>query len=170
MRCLTDSECTDWIKVQGMVVSPYGDSEGCPVMKAGHYHQFGIQNSAFLAERLVALASPFEQGLLWIIDDGWDITPIDALIDALRRSHGESRPSGLVTGYLYDAAEGDEMAGLFFLTIEHGMSAYLYMAGSDATFFNWEGTLIDAWTNDPNQTQEVQMIVDRWLQHNPGKS
>ena len=165
MRCLTDSECIDWIKAQSMVVSPYDDWEDHPVMKAGHYHQFGILNSAFLAERLVASASPFKEALLWIIDDGWDITPIDALINALRRSHGENRPLGLVTGYLYDAAEGDEMAGLFFLTIEHGMSAYLYISGPNATFFNWEGTLIDAWTNSPDQTQEVQMIADRWLQH-----
>ena len=59
--------------------------------------------------------------------------------------------------------------GLFFLTIEHGMSAYLYLAGPDATFFNWEGTLVDAWTNNPDQTQAVQMIADSWLKDNPNK-
>ena len=64
MRCLTDPECTAWIEAQGLFESPYGDWEGHPVMKAGHYHQFGIQNSAFLAERLVAVVSPFKQALL----------------------------------------------------------------------------------------------------------
>ena len=169
MRCLTDSECAAWIKAQGLIESPYGDWVGQPLTPGGSYHQFGIQSSAFLAERLVALASPYEQALLWIVDDGWDIAPIDALIEALRRSHGESRPRSLVTGYLYNANEGDEMAGLFFLTIEHGMSAYLYLAESDATFFNWEGTLIDAWTNKPEQTREVQAIAESWLKGNPDK-
>lgn len=170
MRCLTDAECTVWIDAQGLVESPYGDWVGQPLTPRGAYHQFGVQNSVFLAEQLVALASPFKQALLWIIDDGWEIAPIDALIDALRRSHGESRPLGLVTGYLYDASEGDAMAGLFFLTIEHGMSAYLYVAGPDATFFNWEGTLVDAWTKDQAQAEQVWVIVDRWLKDNPDKA
>ena len=75
-----------------------------------------------------------------------------------------------MTGYLYDADEGDALAGLFFLTIKHGMSAYLYMAGPSATFYNWEGTLIDAWTNSPDQTREVQIIADGWLKDKPDKT
>lgn len=152
-----------------MIVSPYGDWDGYPIVAAGHYHQFGIKNSTFLAQHLVSVAGPFEQALLWVIDGGWDIPSVDALVNAIRRSHGEDRSWGEASGYLYEPDEGDEMAGLFFLTIEQGTSAYLYIAGPNATFFNWEGTLIDAWTNAPSHTQEVRLIVDEWLRDNPGK-
>ena len=137
MRCLTDAECNTWIEQQGLIAKPYGDWKGYPAMAAGRYHQFGFEADAFLAQALVVLASPFTEALLWVVDDGWEIPPIDTLVNVIRRSHGENR----------SWAE---------------TSAYLYFADSGTIFLNWEGTLLDSWTKNPNHTQAALLAEQHW--------
>ena len=167
MRCLTNKECASWIEAHGLITAPYGDWEGYPVMAAGRYAQFGFKNSAHIAQHLVEVVSPFEECLLWFYDGGWDSPPMDALVNAIRRSHGEIRSWSDAPGYFYKFDEWQELAGLFFLTLDVGGSAYLYAAESGTVFFNWEGTLIDAWTKDANHTEKLRLLEEDWLREHP---
>ena len=162
MRCLTEEECISWITEHGLIAFPYGNWEGYPELAAGYYRQFNIKEMrSDWAQFLVEVISPFESALLWIIDGGWTSPPIDALIGAVRRSHGEWQPVEATPGHLYGPDEADELAGLFFLTVAIGGCAYLYTAESGTIFYNWEGDLVDTWAKIETHKEAIGKLQEQ---------
>lgn len=159
MRCLTKEECASWVAEHGMIAFPYGDWNQFPELAAGYYRQLNVQSlRSDWSQYLIEAITPFQSALLWIIDEGWNSPPLDALVSAVRRSHGEQKPVEATPGHLCVGDEADELAGLFFLTMAMGGCAYLYVADSRTIFYNWEGDLVDTWTKNERHRQSIEEL------------
>jgi hypothetical protein len=82
-----------------------------------------------------------------------------ALIDALRRAHGEHRWLIDAPGHLFATTEQAEAIGHTYLSLIFSWSAYLYLESGAATLNFWEGDLIDFWSPDESLTQTVFELV-----------
>jgi hypothetical protein len=160
MKCLTNAECSDWLRNQRMVEEPYGE----PLPVGSHYKQFAPPTSArhlaAFSRHLFDWLGNYDTALLHITD--WGLYKPDemAVIQAIRRSHGEHRMLIDAPGHLFEAKERDELIGMFYLTVMFGWSAYLYFPAAKATIFNWEGDLIDLWSADAEHFSKFSSIID----------
>jgi hypothetical protein len=103
--------------------------------------------------------SPFSRALVVFTD--WPLYQPDemALIDSLRRGHGEQRRLIDAPGHCFGLAEEAECIGHCYLAVTFGWSAYLYISSGAATVHFWEGDLVDFWSLDESLTQKVLSIV-----------
>jgi hypothetical protein len=162
MQCFTSNECSEWLRQRAIVEAPYSANK--PVH--GHYFQFApptkpSQITAF-TRGLVGELGEFTGALLVFTD--WALYRPDemALIDSLRRAHGERRWLIDAPGHLFASTEQAEAIGHSYLPLVFNWSAYLYLASGFATLYFWEGDLIDFWSPDEKLTQTVLQLVQRF--------
>lgn len=109
MRTLSNDECETW----------------CEESRADRIGEFHVLVStprdshvqAQFARFLIDWIGPFDEALLWHTD--WPFYRPDemALIDGLRRSHGETRRLIEAPGHLFTQEERPELVGWVFLTL-----------------------------------------------------
>ena len=158
MKCLTRSECSEWLKRNNLVESPY---QKC---RENLYVQFEAPGkprrlTAF-ARRLMAILGPFSGAL--ILFEDWSPCESDAmaLIDAIRRGYDERRFLIDAPGHLFESTEADQVIGLCYLTLLFGWTAYLYLPQPvSATVLFWEGDLMDVWVQDGDMRDGVREMV-----------
>jgi hypothetical protein len=85
-----------------------------------------------------------------------------ALIDSLRRGHGEHRPLIDAPGHLFTPAEQAEAIGHSYLAVTFRWSAYFHLAPGAATVFFLEGDLIDFWSADEKLKQTVRGVIQTY--------
>ena len=149
MKCLTASECSEWLRSQKMIEAPYGKSS-----PAGCFYERFVPpaNVRLFAQNIFYWFGNFDAALLQMTD--WDTRQPDeiademALITAIRRSHGESRWLIKAPGHLFEFKERDELVGMFYLIIMFQWSCYIYLPSRKTTILNWEGALGDLWSFD----------------------
>ena len=164
MKCLTPTECSEWLRENRIIESPYSRSREEP--KGAHYLQFEppVKPSHLTAftRQLVGVSGEFPGALVVFTD--WSLYRPDemALVDSLRRGHGEHRWLIDVPGHLFAPTEGAEAIGHCYLAVMFGWSAYLYLASGAATVFFWEGDLVDVWSPDERLIQAILGIVESY--------
>ena len=159
MKCLTPTECSEWLRERGIIESPYSGDE--PVK--AHCIQFeppaNPRRLTAFTRALVATSGEFPGALVVFTD--WSLYRADemALVNSLRRGHGEHRWLIDAPGHLFESPEEAEAIGHCYLAVTFGWSAYLYLASGVATVFFWEGDLVDFWSSDESLTQAVLRVV-----------
>jgi hypothetical protein len=159
MKFLNRSECSSWLKSQQCPDSPYGR----PLLTTANYLQFAVPRNQGVASRIVQEIRTYintSQGCLFQVTDWSRLedelkTPILASLESTRS--GEL-PQFEAVGILFETVEVDTLIDCCLAVIECGMSAYLY-APQVATFYLWEGDLVDFWSEDA----ELHNQFTRWL-------
>ena len=165
MQCLTDSEIATWLADHD------GTSVPCRKSKSpSHSLQFACPNrpletAAFIRNFLNLLSSEI---LIQVTD--WPLyKPSEMLvIEALRNLHGESRNLIDAPGHLIPAGEKEIAIALFGHTVNFQWNARLYVPEdfatlqlcNFATLQNWEGELMDFWSNDSTFYSQVVKLVN----------
>ena len=157
MQCLTDSEIATWLADHN------GPSVPCRKSKSpSHSLQFACPNrpletAAFIRNFLKPLSSEI---LIQVTD--WPLyKPSEMLvIEALRNLHGESRNLIDAPGHLIPAGEREIAIAVFGHTVNFQWNARLYVPEDFATLQNWEGELMDFWSNDSTFYSQVVKLVN----------
>ena len=124
MRCLTDSECVEWLEAEG-----FERANRLPAADGGYEICFQIPAEArtqrMLARDLAVWLDPRGSTLLWLKD--WRIHKPDetALVAALRRGHGERRAWDAAPGHLFEVSEKDELAAWIGLAMSFCWDGFL---------------------------------------------
>ena len=162
MQCLTPNQCSEWLREHGIVESPYSRDEA---------------NDAFCLQfeppekpsRLTAFTRSLFDGFgefpgALIVFTDWALYRPDemALIDSLRRGHGEERWLIDAPGHLFDPTEQTIAIGFSYLAVIFGWSAYLYLPSGAVTILLWEGDLIDVWSSDEALPHTIREIVQTY--------
>jgi len=162
MKCLTPSQCSEWLSEHDIFESPYS----CAEANDEYYLQFEPPERP---SRLTAFTrSLFEgfgefSGALVVFTD-WALYRPDemALIDSIRRGSGEQRWLIDAPGHLFERSEQLNAIGLCYLAVIFGWSAYLYLASGAVTVFFWEGDLIDIWSSDETISHTIREVVQTY--------
>ncbi len=159
MRCLTATECGEWLQNFNITQRPYHNcvdtDDFFPL--AAHAEAWAAQE---LARQLIDLLGEYETALLYI-DDWSPYKPEQmALVDAVRRSHGELRWLIDAPGHLYELKEKDELIGMLWMTVAFGWSSYVYSSTRSNIIYNWEGDFIDIWNMDNDSLTEVKELCE----------
>jgi hypothetical protein len=166
--------CADWLQERGIVEDPYSQ----PTATDNFCFQFELPVKA---SRLTAFTRwwfhTFGEfsGALFVFTD-WALYRPDemALVDSLRRGHGERRALIDAPGHLFSSAEQAEAIAHCYLSVMFGWTAYLYLPSGAATVLFWEGELVDFWsadrcliqaTRDTIQTYELRITSGDTAQH-----
>jgi hypothetical protein len=159
MKCLTLSECSEWLRERKIIESPYSHDQP----EGAHCFQFEppVKPSRLTAFSRVLLGAFGEfPGALVVFTD-WSLYHPDemALVRSLRQGHGEHRWLLDAPGHLFAPSEEAEAIGHCYLSVMFGWSAYLYFASGAATIHFWEGDLVDFWSPDQSLTQTALETV-----------
>jgi hypothetical protein len=175
MKCLTVTECSDWLSRHGIAEEPYGRKS----KSLDHCFQFEpptdaagimslvrclIGNQGKLSnewEEFGGILGKFEGGL--IIFEDWETYPPDmiCLITSIRQAHGEKRGLSDAPGHLFEGDEDADVISQCYLIIMFGWTAYLCLALKRATLLFWEGDLIDFWSADEDLLDAVKLSVQK---------
>lgn len=82
-----------------------------------------------------------------------------ALMDSMRRGHGEDRWLIESPGHLFAPSEAPEAIGHCYLALMFGWSAYLYLGSGAVTILFWEGDLVDVWSPNDALAGAVREVV-----------
>jgi hypothetical protein len=160
MHCFTPTECSKWLQEHSIFESPYGNR-----FQEMRFQIEPPRNPRSLIQFTRGLFDTFGEfpgALLQFID--WNTHNADetAMIDSLRRGHGEKRWLIDAPGHLFASHEIAEAIGHCYLTTIFDWSAYLYPASGIATVYFWEGDLIDFWSNDDLFTRKIEDLVKNY--------
>lgn len=157
MKCLTPVECSKWLQERSIIESPYGNKK-FPV-KLQFEPPRDSRTQVWFTRKLLNISGGFSGALLHFID--WKRTPDDemALLGTLRHSHNEQRSLIDAPGHLFGSTEVGEVMGICQQAETFDWSVYLYLASGAATFFFWEGDLIDFWSKESEAIKEVRELV-----------
>lgn len=159
MRCLDQSEITQWLTERQVTPEPYGRSD-LPT----HYRQFELPsrplaNAAFV-RRFLAMSN---DEILVHITDWSTYEPAEmAVVDSLRKASGESRHLIDAPGHLFPADESELAIALFGHAGNFEWNAYLYRPNDFATLYNWEGELYDFWSADAKTHAALTSLADEF--------
>jgi|GEM_PF-1474888 len=170
MKCLTETECSEWLKHHAIIEAPY-NCNSAPIK--ADYARFVSPKTT---TRLIAFTrhffdwvGDFEFGLLQMTD--WSLHEPDemAIVNSIRRSHGETRWLIKAPGHLFDQKGRDELISMFYLSIMFGWTTYLYFLPNKVTVLNWEGDIIDLWAFDSKHFAEFSQIKETFQLQDPAK-
>ncbi|RYD77911.1 MAG: hypothetical protein EOP84_14940 [Verrucomicrobiaceae bacterium] len=161
MKCLTLSQQSEILRTWGMCERPYG-KEGGPL----YYRQFYTPTrfrtlQSFVAVYLEQFAKE-ESCLLDVEEWAWYEPYEMELIAAARISEGEERPLFEASGHLFSPEESDLATALISLTTAYGWSSYLYVQNSGVILYNWEGDIMDFWSDTKDSLSTMDELITRY--------
>lgn len=159
MKCLAANECSEWLRVRSIIESPY-KLDPPPETHCFQFEPPMTPNRLTAFTRALFGTLGDFSGALVVFTD-WALYQPDemALMDSLRRGHGERRRMLDAPGHLFGPHEEAETIGYCYLTVTFCWSAYLYLASGNATLHFWEGDLIDFWSPEKRVTETVREVV-----------
>ena len=164
MKCFTENECSEWLRERAIVEKPYSRNKS--EENRDYYFQFEppvkTRHLVAFTQNLFLAFGEFP-GALLVFND-WNTYPPNAMavIDSLRRGHGDLRPLIEAPGHWFAASEQAEAIGHSYLAVTFGWSAYLYLATGKATVLFWEGDLVDFWSADRTLVESVGTLIQNY--------
>jgi hypothetical protein len=162
MKCLTPEECSDWLRERGIVEDPYSRDTSADDFCFQFEPPIKPSRLTAFTRGLFDTFGEFAGALVVFTD--WALYRPDemALVDSLRRGHGERRALIDAPGHFFSASEQDETIAHCYLAVMFGWTAYLYLPSGAATVLFWEGDLIDFWCGDEHLIQAVRATVQTY--------
>ena len=158
MHCVSGSQVSDWLSERSIPMDPYHGS-----VAPRYYLQFyaparHAQLDA-LARHYYGRIIPNSDSLVHMTD--WSAYQESEMIamKGIRFERGEERPVIEAPGHILPPAENETGIALFGLSAAFGWSAYLYSPMDHSIFFNWEGEILDFWTESKSALAEMKLIL-----------
>lgn len=168
MKCLTANEQSELLASWSVPEDPY---RGASV--PAHYSQFyppeKFRPLQYFTLAYLELFGAGRSGLVAFTD--WALyKPHEMeLIDQTRRAEGETRPLIEASGHLFGPEEKNKMVAAFSLGVGYGWSAYLYLPNHKTTLYNWEGDIMDFWTDSTENLQQMGNLLSTYKLKLTGK-
>src|SRR6185312_1757777 len=145
MRCLNNDEQKSWLSRHSIPESTYEGGGTQEFYIQFHTPEKFRQLQFFLNGYFYHFLG--DSSALVAITDWWSYQPFEMnLVEKLRLIHGEKRPLIEASGHLFEAKEKDDIIALFSLATAFGWKSYLYLPNQKTTLYNWEGDMMDFWT------------------------
>ncbi|WP_018970408.1 hypothetical protein [Rubritalea marina] len=161
MRCVTESEITEWLRERSIPKDPYhGDAA------PRHYLQFyapsTYQQQDALARHYYERIIPDSDSLIHMTD--WSLYQQSEMIAiaGIRSSRGEDRMLIDSPGHTLMPSEKEIGISLFALSASFAWSSYVYSSLYRSTLYNWEGEIFDFWTDSAETVSEVKLILKQF--------
>jgi len=161
MTCITAKEQSDLLLTWSVPEDPYYGSSA-PLHYAQFYPPKDFRSlQYFTAAYLEAFAS--DTASLIVFTDWALYAPHEMeLIAAARLGAEETRPLIEASGQLFTSKERNLAAAYFSLAVAYGWSSYLYLPSHKTTLFNWEGDIIDFWSDSEKDFIEMRNLISTY--------
>lgn len=164
MQVLTESECVEWLKSRDMSAL-VEQGLPCDSCLTGDYEILfqaptDARSQQRLARDLIAWEGDFSSALFWLTD--WPMYEPDemAIIDGLRRGHGEQRELIRAPGHVFKSTERDELVGWVYLMMVFGWDGYLFASPFRGSAFQTSHEdFVRVACSDPQHFAEAQAFV-----------
>ena len=158
MRCLTDSEVSEWLRREEIQEDPY---------ERGSVHDYYLQFRAPTADgHMDALVRhyweriiPGSVAVVHMTDWGLYKPSEMTAVVGIRSTHGEKRALIEAAGHLIEPGEAEVGISLFALSASFEWTSYLYAPPARTTLLNWEGELFDFWTESREAYAEMRRLL-----------
>lgn len=164
MKCITNRECLEWLDDHAIDAAT---AEGWPEMVGDYDVLFDApkdsRTQGLLARDLVAWFGAFETALFWLTD--WPFYKPDemAIIDGLRRAHGEGRRLIDAPGHVFEASDREELTGWVSLMMNFGWDGYLFTLPFRGSMFQISHEdFVWVVTSTPDPFSEAQKLVRKY--------
>jgi len=146
MICLDDKEQSELLLAWEVPEDPYHRP-----LRPRYYTQFyapkDFKKQQQFTKSFLELFAPDQSFLVAFTDwSQYESHEMD-LIQAIRLSNGEKRSLIQSSGHLFSAKECAMATACFSLAIGYNWSSYLYIPKNKSTLFNWEGEIMDFWSD-----------------------
>ncbi len=162
MKCLTETEQSQLLTDWSVPKDPYRYSSSSPT----YYKQFYPPKHfgsllCFISDYLELFG--VDQPSLIAFTDWSTYRPHEmALIDQTRLAEGETRPLNEASGHLFELDERDKAIAAFSIGTDFGWSSYLYLPDRQTILYNWEGDIMDFWTNSADNADHMSRLLARY--------
>ncbi len=158
MQCLTNSEIDNWLRQGSIPKDPY-NSELSPK----HYLQFHAPKDhrridAFLREyykRIVPEADTLIDFTDWSLYQESEMIAISSI----RARYGEERRLVDASGHALQSGQKELGISLFSLSMSFAWQAYLYSTQDHSTLYNWDGEILDFWSDSLEAFAKMQTLL-----------
>ena len=161
MRCVTDSQIFDWLSERSISIDPYHGA-----VTPRYYLQFyaPARHSELdaLARHYYGRIIPDLDSLVHLTD--WSAYQESEMITmkGIRSGRGEERPIIEAPGHILPPGDSETGVALFGLSVAFGWSAYLYSSMDRSSLYNWEGEILDFWTESKLAFNEMKLILKKF--------
>jgi hypothetical protein len=156
---MTDNEVSGWLMERNLIEDPYHRTSS-----TRHYLQFRVpverRRLEEFARQYFERIIPGTTSLLHVTDWAHYTSEEMAAFTAIRSGGGEERDLIEAPGHLIAPAGLDAGVILFSLSVAFGWTAYLYSLPDRTTIYNWEGELLDFWTDSAERFSEMERMVE----------
>jgi hypothetical protein len=161
MKCISDGEISGWLLKQELPEDPYR-GEVVP----DHYLQFSVPKSFLALENFVRQfynrIIPEAETLIHLTDWGLYQESQMVAMAGIRAGAGEYRALREAPGHVLPASSGEAGVALFSLATSFAWSCYLYCPLERTILYNWEGELLDFWTDSNLKHEELKTILKQF--------
>jgi hypothetical protein len=161
MKFLRRPECSAWLDGQNWPDSPYGK----PHPATTSYLQFAVPKrhgaTLQIVDAIRACLQATQDCLFQVTDWSRFVPDLEnPVLNSLEATCSGQLPQFDAVGVLFVAGETNVMLECCKVVLDCGMSAYLYVPHV-ATFYLWEGDLIDFWSDDVRQIETIEAWLTR---------
>lgn len=158
MKCVSDREVSGWLLDHGLPEDPYR-GEAAP----DHYLQFSVPKSFLALEAFVrqfySRLIPEAESLIHLTDWGLYQESQMVAVAGIRAGAGEHRALRESPGHVLPSSSGEVGVALFSLATAFAWSSYLYCPSNRTILYNWEGELLDFWTDSDLKNEEMRTLL-----------
>ena len=158
MRCVTDSEITNWLHERSIPKDPYlGDT--APQHHLQFYAPSTYRQLDALARHYYERIIPDSDSLIHETDwSSYQQSEMIAIL-GLRSSRGDDRMLIDAPGHILTPSDKEIGISLFALSASFAWSSYLYSSRHHSTLHNWEGDIFDFWTDNVSSFSEMKLML-----------
>lgn len=161
MRCITDSEITDWLRERSIPKDPYrGDAT--PRFYLQFYAPTNHRRIDAFVRHYFERVLPAADSLIHLTDRGLYQQSEMIAISGIRASRGEHRMLIDSPGHFLTSSEREIGVSLFSLSASFAWSSYIYSQHHRSTLYNWEGEIFDFWTDREEVVSEIKLILEQF--------
>lgn len=151
-----------WLATQNLPAKPYEHGGGKFEFYIQFYAPTRFRATECFTEGLLSVAAEKGELLLSVTDM---VTPYDyeeQLFDRIRFCGAASAPAADSYAHLFAADEIRDSIPMFSLTVGWQWSTYLHMPHTRTVVLNWEGTIFDLWTDDPQVFSDMPQMLQNF--------
>jgi hypothetical protein len=161
MKCLTANEQSGLLASWAVPEDPYHGATA-PACYSQFYPPEKFRPLQYFILAYMELLGTDQPGLVAFTD--WALyQPHEMeLIDQTRRAEGETRPLIEAPGHLFGPEEKNKIVAAFSLGVGYGWSAYLYLPRHKTILYNWEGEIMDFWTDSAENLRQMEDLLSTY--------
>lgn len=161
MQCLTEPEASAWLRQRTIPEDPYHRDERPPFYLQFHAPSPHRHTDAWVRQYWKRII-PGADAMVYMTDWGLYEQSEMIAVMGIRNSQGESRPLIEAPAHAVTAEACETGIGLFSLAVSFEWSSYLYSPMNRSTLYNWEGDILDFWTDSEEALAEMRRLVEEF--------